>query len=268
VNPLAELFPAGAYRFHLSLKRDDPGAFFRPQDPTGRMLAERRHWLATEPDRHAAALPAGLPLIEEFAALAADWADPIRESQPGVGRMGPMHQIGARFEPDILFLALDAAGQVRLQAGTVCFPSGWSLEEKLGHPLDFIHAVVPGLNAALGAQIHQFLSRLRPGTAYVRANWGLAASSELNLHPARRLPAPGPPVLLERLWMRVEHQVLFALPRTRGIVFGIRIALHRLDEVAKDPAGAGLREALETMPPDVAAYKRLDAIRDELIRLL
>jgi hypothetical protein len=52
-------------------------------------------------------------------------------------------------------------------------------------------------------------------------------------------------------------------------VFGIRIALHRLDEVARDrAAGAGLRRALATMPADLAAYKRIDRVRDEVAALL
>ena len=71
---------------------------------------------------------------------------------------------------------------------------------------------------------------------------------------------------LDRLWLRIEHQALLALPRTRGVLFGIRIALHRLDVVARDPAAAaGLRQALATMSPEMARYKRLDGIRARLI---
>ena len=36
----------------------------------------------------------------------------------------------------------------------------------------------------------------------------------------------------------VTKQALVALPRTGGVVLGIRIALHRLDAVARDPAAA------------------------------
>jgi hypothetical protein len=128
--------------------------------------------------------------------------------------------------------------------------------------------VVPGLNPALGPQIQQFLARLKPGVAFFRDNWGIAATDELNLHPARRVPPPVSPAALERLWLRVEHQALLALPQSRGVVFGIRIALHRLDGLAGTTAGAGLRRSLETMPAQLAAYKRLDVIREELARLL
>ena len=134
--------------------------------------------------------------------------------------------------------------------------------------MDFIHGVVPGLNTALALPIHQFLSRLKPGLAFLRDNWGVAATEELNLHPSRNLAAPDLPVALHQLWLRVEHQALMALPESRGIVFGIRIALHRLDEVADSPHAPSLRRALETMPAELVAYKRLDRIHRHLLNVL
>jgi len=269
VSAVADLFPAGGYRFHLTLRRQEPAEFFRAQDSTGSLLREKRRWLTTDPRRHAALLPEGRPLLDEFAVWAAAWATPDGAKPGPTGPGASIHEVGSLYEPDILFLTADAAGQFRLRAGIVCFPSGWALEEKLGHPLEFIHDVVPGLNAALGASIQQFLSRLRPGSAYFRANWGLAATADLNLHPARGIQPPIPPVQLDRLWIRVEEQVLLSLPQTRGIVFGIRIALQRLDELVRDPAAAaGLRESLRTMPAAMAAYKGIEQIRTELIERL
>ncbi len=259
MTPLVQLFPDGDYRFHLTLRRDEPREFFRPHDASGCVLAERKRWLAADPGRYAALLPEGQPLLEEFSSLTRDW---------GIGSFGDVATMGAVLEPDVLLLSPDTDGRFRLRGGALCFPTGWALEEKIGHPLDFVHGVVPGLNAALASPIHLFLSKLKPGVAFCRDNWGLAAADELNLHPARRVPPPMPPVALERLWLRVEHQALIALPETGGVVFGIRIALHRLDAVARDPAAAGLRRALETMPADLAAYKRIDQIRTEVTRLL
>jgi len=260
VNSLAGLFPDGNFRFQLTLRRDDPREFFRPDDATGRLLAERAGWLASEPATYAALLPEGEPLLAEFATLCAEW---------GIASGDSVGALGAALEPDFLLLSPDATGAFRLRGGALCFPTGWALAEKLGHTLDFIHGVVPGLNAALGSPIHQFLARLKPGAAFLRDNWGIAATDELNLHPSRALSSPVPPVTLDRLWLRVEHQAFVAQPRTGGVLFGIRIALHRLDEVARDAAAAaGLRRALATMPADFAAYKRLDRVREPVIALL
>lgn len=266
---LAELFPGGDYRFHLTLRRAEPREFFAPRDATGRVRGERARWLASDPERYAAVLPEGEAAVREFAAVAAPWAH-VASTQPGAmdTAMDAILRLGGVVEPDLLFLTADASGRFRLRAGALCFPTGWALTEKLGHTLDFIHDVVPGLNPALGASIQQFLAKLKPGQAFLRHNWGLAATDELNLHPARGLPPPLPPVALDRLWLRVEHQALLVLPESGAIAFGIRIALHRMDDVARDPAVNGLRRALQSMPADVAAYKRLDSIRNHLLNVL
>ncbi|HVU23172.1 MAG TPA: heme-dependent oxidative N-demethylase subunit alpha family protein [Opitutus sp.] len=260
MGALAELFPDGDYRFHLTLRRGEPRAFFAREDASGAVLAERARWLAADPPRYAALRPEGEPLLAEVVEMSRAWGAAVADS---------MAALGAALEPDVLLLSRDEAGQFRLRGGALCFPTGWALEDKLGHTVDFIHGVVPGLNAALASPIHQFLARLKPGTAFHRDNWGLAATDELNLHPARALPAPGLPLRLDRLWLRIEHQALVALPRTGGVLFGIRIALHRLDTVAVDrAAAAGLRRALATMPAELAAYKRVDAIRSSLVDAL
>lgn len=260
---LAALFPEEDYRFHLTLRREDPRAYFAPQDAHGGRRAERARWLAEAPARYAALTPEGRPLLAEFATLGESWGLAPAQALTDVTTLGRM------LEPDVLFLSADAEGEFRLRGGALCFPTGWALEEKIGEPLEAIHGAVPGLNPALGRQIAQFLSRLRPGTAFLRDNWGIAASDELNLHPSRAISAPDLPVALNRLWLRVEHQALLALPMSGGVVFGIRIALHRLDAVAHDAAARrGLRRALLSMPEELARYKRVDVIRAELAAAL
>lgn len=263
---MLELFPDGNYEFHLTLRRAEPPDFFRPRDVSGDVLAERARWLAADAARYVRLTPGAESLLAEFCGLLAAWG--LHVIDPKAPACEQLLELGRSLEPDLLFLSQDAQGEFRLAAGALCFPTGWALEEKLGHTLEEIHGVVPGLNAALGASIQQFLSRLRPGIAYLRHNWGIAATDELNLHPARGVAALQPPVELKKLWLRIEYQALLALPESRGIVFGIRIANHRLDEVAAGPARPGLRRALQTMPSELAAYKRIDGISRELIRQL
>jgi dimethylamine monooxygenase subunit A len=266
---LAELFPDGDYRFHLTLRRAEPREFFAPRESAAEVLAQRGRWLDAEPDTYAAVLPEGEAPVREFAGLAATWNPALDgASLSSTSALEVVHRLGRALEPDLLFLSADNKGVFRLHGGALCFPTGWALTEKLGHTLDVIHGVVPGLNAALASPIQQFLSRLKPGTAFLRDNWGIVATDELNLHPSRDIAPPALPASLDRLWLRVEHQALLALPRSRGIVFGIRIALHRLDCVAVGPQSKALRRALETMPVEVAGYKRLDQIRSYLLNVL
>jgi hypothetical protein len=273
---LAELFPDSDYRFHLTLRRGDPAEFFRRRESSGRLLAERARWLASEPARYAALAPGSEPLMDEFALACSEWGGFAGEVPVLAGSSGTVPRgaemaaaLGASIEPDFALLSADEAGAFRLRGGAVCFPTGWALEEKLGQTLDFIHGVVPGLNSALGPPIQRLLSSLTPGTAFLRSNWGLASTDELNLHPARRWPAPALPIALDRLWLRVEHQALVALPRTQSLVFGIRIALHRMDGVTADPlVVAGLSRALASMSDALAEYKGLTAIRPALLEFL
>jgi dimethylamine monooxygenase subunit A len=270
------LFPDEPYRFHMGLRPGDPAQFFRPTPGHTALLAERHRWLTIHPRDYAGLEPDGVELLDETIALARAW-----DSIPAAVAIG-LHPaeavdaparcaaLGKAWEPDFLLLRQDAAGALRLVGGVVCFPSGWALNEKLGRDLTAIHGVVPRLNADLDRPIQVFFNRLRPGVAWKRENWGLAACPELNRHPARRtLPVLDVNATVDSTWVRVEHQIFVRLPRTRGVLFGIRVTVHPLVELMDDVAVAGgLLRALESMPPEVAAYKGLTNAAPSLIRVL
>ncbi len=257
MNALEALFPQEDHRFQLGLRAGDPAVFFAPQDVSGRLLEERRRWLRADFSRHACLQPGGENLAEETRRLARAWG----VSCPQTGDL--LTDLGGALEPDLLWLAPDEAGELRLLGGVVCFPSSWALAEKLGQTMDFIHGPVPSLNQALGPKIGLFLSRLKPGQAYFRHNWGLAAVADLNLHPALQRPRLSLPLDPAGIWLRIEHQVLMAI--AGGVLFGIRIEVHQLTEVCANPrVRAGLGRALATLPATMADYKGLGAIRGEL----
>ena len=118
MTPLAELFPAGDFRFHLTLRRGEPAEFFKARDGSGRVLGERAKWLAETPARYAALLPEGEPLLAEVDELGmTDW---------GLPKTTSVHGLGAVLEPDFLLLSPDATGAFRLRGGALCFPTGWA----------------------------------------------------------------------------------------------------------------------------------------------
>jgi hypothetical protein len=177
--------------------------------------------------------------------------------------------LGGAWEPDFLLLKLDDDGRIRLHAGCVCFPSSWKLTDKIGRPLEEIHEPVPTLNPSIGGSIASFLSRLRPGSTWTRANWGMARSPELNLHPDRDMPRLVLPLKIEEVWVRIENQALVSLPSSKGILFGIRLEIVSLEQFRSEPiALKGLQRALRTMPESIAEYKGLAIARSELLRLL
>jgi hypothetical protein len=264
---LADLFPDDHFRFHLRFQRGNPADFFAPTPNHDTVVAERRHWLTTAPDLYSALLPQAEPLLAETVDLAQAWSafvPPVASTHASA-----LIALGQYLEPDYLLLKLDPDREIRLYGGCLCFPSSWRLTDKLRQPIESIHGPVPKLNPSIGPAIHKFLAGLKPDAAYLRHNWGLARSPQLNHHPDRNLPRLDSNVRLNDVWLRVEHQALIALPLSTGILFAIRISLHPLAEIKADPLAASrLARALATMPPEMARYKGLESARPTILRML
>lgn len=258
----------------MGIRRGNPVDFFGASRECATVLAERRHWLNDNPEAYLGVLPGGETLVDEFLSLSEEWQMlPAEERQLLKKERDPLRRLqklSERVEPDLLFLAPGQSGQMELLAGAVCFPSAWRLSEKLGRPMAAIHGPAPGLNSSLGNQIDVFLSRLRPGVAWLRSNWGLSASAELNQHPDRRLPRLSPELTLDQVWLRVERQALLLLPSGGGIFFGLRIETEPLDAIKREsPEAAGrLAHALSTMPETIAQYKGIATARESLVAQL
>lgn len=267
------IFPHANYAFAMRFQQRTLRDFFGPTPTGGRLLEQRRHWLRSAPQTYAAALPTALPLLNEARHLFSG-SETISPAQAeALGRIASPSDrciaLGEMLEPDILLLQPRSNGEFHLDAAAVCFPSSWVLAEKIGRPIHEIHGVVPGLNAAIGRQIGGFLSRLRPGISWERANWGLSRSPELNQHPERKLPRLEPGISIDEIWMRVEHQSLVALPESGGVLFGIRLFVQPLREFARNKTAAQrLARHLESMPADVAEYKNLATARPTILRHL
>ncbi len=281
------VLPDEDYQHSFGLKAGGAERFFAPTERHADLLAQRRHWLRTDTAHCAALLPGAEPLLEETITLARSFGAPVSDAasssivakHAGSETGAPMETanafarclaLGEAWEPDYLLLKQDAAdGRFHLLGGCVCFPSSWRFEEKVGKPLEVIHTPVPHLNEQLASPIHNFLSRIKPGAAWCRANWGLSRSPELNQHPARGLPKLRPPLREDEVWLRVEDQALVALPESRGVLFGIRMNVLPLAEVKRHPTAArGLARALRTMPDAMLEYKSLLSAKEELLRLL
>jgi dimethylamine monooxygenase subunit A len=130
---------------------------------------------------------------------------------------------------------LSPEAPVKLIAGSVCFPSRWSLQEKMNQQSGFIHTPVPGFsNIAKPAE--NFLERIPVDRAAWRLNWTIHDSDELFC------PTPHPPQsgidesnVLAKTFLRIERQTLRRLPNTKGVVFSIRTYIHRMQDVVAAP---------------------------------
>lgn len=151
---------------------------------------------------------------------------------------------------------MSAKPPVRLDAGLICFPSRWSLAEKIGLDADGIHGPVPKY-ASISKPTQSFLERISTEKPMWRMNW--------TIHDSDRLfcPTPHPPAdglsegnILERTWLRIERQTLRRLPQTGSVVFSIRTYLHLMsDVVATHEHRRQAKESILALSPESAAYK-------------
>ncbi|MET0940067.1 MAG: heme-dependent oxidative N-demethylase subunit alpha family protein, partial [Mesorhizobium sp.] len=171
----------------------------------------------------------------------------------------------------------------RLVAGSLCFPSSWSLTEKFGKPLELIHEPVPAFgsgtrNAGLITRIFDNMLVEQP---VERFNWTLQSGNDL-YHPlsgrqrderAETRPSKFPgDEHLAKAFIRVERQTLRKLPVSRDILFTIRICLDPLRALSEHPDGGRIAMAFadQLSALDLAQldYKGLTADRDRLISVL
>jgi hypothetical protein len=165
----------------------------------------------------------------------------------------------------------DLGGQWSLTAACVCFPSRWSLTEKLGATLDAIHAPVPGFADELTAPATRFFDRLTVERPAWRLNWTLLDTPELFLPgPSTRREPWTSERLVGGLWFRVERQTLRRLASSGAIVFTIRTYVTALSELldAHPETRVALADTLATVPPSVAAYKGWTGMIGPLVELL
>jgi hypothetical protein len=247
------LFPDSDFRWAMNLRPGDAVDFFSPSEESAVVLEERSRLLRDAPGFHEVLPESEKEIIDQALDRLSAWTGQTFED----GR-----EAGCRLEPDWVLLREQVDGMPRVVAGSVCFPSGWSLPEKAGLPLDEVHGNVPRLNEALGRQIATFLGKLVPGTPWERENWGLSADAARDHHPRHRRRRLDGGETLDEAWIRLERQILVRLSGD-GILFGIHVGNHRLDEVAGLSAvlPARMARALISMPEDAAEYKGLLAAR-------
>jgi len=268
-----EILPDRDYGLQMRFERGDTATFFSPGRNHANVIAERRDWIARDPDTHLALLPEGEDLLDETIAMAAALGTlPDQNAYGNFEELDPMARcglLGGFWEADFLLMKPDDEGVFRMVGGCLCFPSHWDLGEKMGQPMTAIHAPVPGLNETLGRQIDGFLKRIKPGISWERFNWGLSRTPELNLHPSRDLPRLDATVTLGEVWWRLEEQSLVALPKSGGILFGIKIDVKPLAEIKADPtARQGMIRALKTMEESMAVYKGISAARKRMLEFM
>jgi hypothetical protein len=274
-----------AWRLSMGLRKLDESGWLEVDGDRTEVLARKAQLLANHRDTVFVHSEGSTAPCVELLGLVVGWLGTYRPSL--LSSEGPVfieQATGARLDSSELHPLVTASllaaedlcvlehrdGAWRLTAACVCFPSRWSLAEKLDRSLDEIHGPVPGFHEELAGPSATFFDRLAPGRLTWRVNWTLLDTPEpfLPSPASRRAPCDG--VDLAQLWFRVERQTLRRLTRTDAIVFTIRTYITSLEALLawRPELAAQLASTLRTVPSEVADYKGWTGLLEPLVGAL
>ena len=165
------------------------------------------------------------------------------------GGYHPLERAGLSVQEDLCLIHKRAEGWV-LAAASLCFPSRWKLNEKIGRNMSAVHGPVEGYQETLEKKVNIFFDRLGPDPVW-RRNWFVHPDD--NLYQPDR-PIGGDPIIPssdvgEKLFVRSERQTLRALDLPGWILFTIRVQqtpIKNLIDARGDEFTNWLREAPES----------------------
>jgi hypothetical protein len=282
-------YDGSAKPFAIGLARLDLAHWIEPDEHLARHLAEKEQRLATRRDDMFREEEGSRDGQAEVLALLADH---LPRQFPGLyERRGPTillrpanRQIvlaaadaplvtAARLVQEDLCLMRRGPDGYRLVAGAVCFPSAWSVADKIGRKLIDIHAPVPGYATQLAARVDTIFANLRADLPLWRINWSIYPDADLH-HPA---PKPRPrnwfaSAATSSAWLRIERQTLRRMPASGDILFTIKVVLDPFDDLRRHPEGprlaASLKAQILALNEDQLAYKSMLAHRDRMVAAL
>jgi len=174
---------------------------------------------------------------------------------------------------DVCIMQSNDAGQWVLTAASLCAPTYWSLQERIGQSLGSLHQPLPENGTGLVDRIARVFSSLQPDKILERHNWTIQASAKRFTPTAKPLKKEASEIqacdALDRLYLRVERQTVLKLPETGAIIFTIRICMDPLRAVFSVPGAKGaFARAWNGALPDVALYKGWAAYQPLIAHIL
>lgn len=183
----------------------------------------------------------------------------------------PLNWVGQHVQEDLILLN----AELIVVAGQLCFPSGWSLSDKMNQHFIKVHAPLPKITDSMIQSASKLLERIPAHKPVVRNNWGFRVCDWLDLSARqseayRKLLQETATSLQaadvgEKIFVRVEHQTLSRLPQSNHILFTIHTYQSKLkDEVADPQRAKALAAFVKQIPNDLLAYKQMLPIADNL----
>ncbi len=161
--------------------------------------------------------------------------------------------LALQVQEDICVMQIGESG-TRLIAAHLCAANHWSAREKLGMDMLALHQQVPEFSKE-NREPNQLMAGLYNKTqAYVRFAWGLNDQPILNQHPKLQTNDSSTG---EKIWLRIERQVLTPLPDTDLMLFTIRTYFRDCDRLEKQQR-LNLISAVNSMSNETLSYKNIN----------
>ena len=240
-------------------------------------LSLKQRLIDEHPKRYLAVGSGAAAAIERWAGWTADQLGielPDIEATSATRGWDRLIDVGTRLQEDVVLLDGDVTTGFAVIAGLVCFPSGWSIREKMGQGMDSVHRPVAGYSEKLARPTARLMAGMAAERPVWRMNWGLRASDALDQSPpyepelARREGLVDGSNASQRLWFRVERQTLIKLSGEADvIVFAIHTHQTRMGDLRAEQKRL-LLDNLSSMPEASVRYKRLHRIMEPAVESL
>lgn len=279
----------GAYRMSMDLVTAPFAEWFEIDSRYPQDMAEKRDLLGTRRKQVYALLPmaeeaageARSMIVENLTTHHPDWFTHDRDllrnhllkESIDTTRMEPLEHAARLVQEDLCIIQPGEDGRPVFTAGAVCFPSRWSLAEKIGKKLDDVHEPVPLYASRLLRPVNRFMQFLKPDHIACRLNWSLLDDPSL-FQPGGKWrgvedKAITPDSVSYRVYLRVERQTLRRLPQSGAVLFGIRVHVYPIEAVVDSPArAADLHGAVQALPAEITEYKSLPVFKRSLLAWL
>jgi len=214
----------------------DPAAWLIEDDAFAGQMAERARLLGESREKVVGLTPEGEAAAAELLEEVLGYLTPRPGYEIGaesarrpdgvsvrLDRADPLGTLGQLVQEDLCILEKPEGSEEHVLTGAVlCFPSAWTLSQKLGRPLMRIHKPVEEYDESVGRRVQRLFDGVQVGRPLWRFNWLPTDDTSLfrpKLEFADKIRRPGLP------YLRSERQTILRLPRTRAVIFGIHTFL-------------------------------------------
>lgn len=138
-----------------------------------------------------------------------------------IDRSDPCLTLATLLQEDLCLLEKQGDEHV-LTGAVLCFPSNWTLDEKIGRPLMRIHKPIPEYDQGVGKRVQRLFDGVQPGMPIWRANSVVHDAPDL-FQPKREAEVKA--YSTNGRYLRSERQTVLRLPKTRAVLFAIHTSV-------------------------------------------